>query len=211
MNAIERQSNGLLPNRETAEELAILLFVVESLIRLFQNELFSGTVLVAKDEPFEIKKVPSITIHGPTLQENSLRRSFSNFFHRHIQELTFEKGRYPRLYHLDFELVTTTQSERTLIEYLDQASRFFARFPEINLGERGSLPLTVLAPLGSVSRVNLSNLRQANCKFRIEDCPIFDGELETGKLIRDRVFSFEGGATETVTIQPEDESLAANS
>ncbi len=37
-------------------------------------------------------------------------------------------------------------------------------------------------PLGGLKRVNLSNLRQASGRCRIEDCPIYDGRVSTGKL-----------------------------
>ncbi len=67
---------------------------------------------------------------------------------------------------------------------------------------RGSLNLTELVPLGGLARVNLSNLRQSSGRIRIESCPVYDGDLRDGRLIRDRTFQFHGDVTEQRTIQP---------
>ena len=59
-----------------------------------------------------------------------------------------------------------------------------------------------LARLGGLARVNLSNLRQSSGRIRIESCPVYDGDLRDGRLIRDRTFQFHGDVTEQRTIQP---------
>jgi len=56
--------------------------------------------------------------------------------------------------------------------------------------------------LGGLARVNLSNLRQSSGRIRIESCPVYDGDLRDGRLIRDRTFQFHGDVTEQRTIQP---------
>ena len=72
-----------------------------------------------------------------------------------------------------------------------------------SLQHRGlSLNLTELVPLGGLARVNLSNLRQSSGRIRIESCPVYDGDLRDGRLIRDRTFQFHGDVTEQRTIQP---------
>jgi hypothetical protein len=65
------------------------------------------------------------------------------------------------------------------------------------VGELGALNLTLLAPLGGLRRVNLSNLRQASGRCRIEDCPVYDDVVTEGKLIHTRVFEFRDGVDET--------------
>ena len=73
---------------------------------------------------------------------------------------------------------------------------------EIAIADQGSLNLTELVPLGGLARVNLSNLRQSSGRIRIESCPVYDGDLRDGRLIRDRTFQFHGDVTEQRTIQP---------
>jgi hypothetical protein len=81
-------------------------------------------------------------------------------------------------------------------------SRFLQLYPEIAIADQGSLNLTELVPLGGLARVNLSNLRQSSGRIRIESCPVYDGDLRDGRLIRDRTFQFHGDVTEQRTIQP---------
>lgn len=160
-----------------------MLVVIEALIRVFQAGLHPGTVLVSSGDPFEVKETPSVTIHGPTIKENPNRRVAGRFFHKDLETMTFETGAHPRQYHLDFELVVTCATERELIGFLESTARFFGNHTELTVGERGTLPVTVLSPLGSVDRVNLSNLRQATGRFRVEDYPVFEEEFKRGRLI----------------------------
>jgi len=37
-------------------------------------------------------------------------------------------------------------------------------------------------PVGGLKRVNLSDLRQASGRCRIEDCPVYDGRFQSGRL-----------------------------
>ncbi len=47
-------------------------------------------------------------------------------------------------------------------------------------------------------------MRQASGRTRVEDCPVYDGEVRHGKLIRDRVFDFKDGVQETRTFEPQE-------
>jgi hypothetical protein len=38
--------------------------------------------------------------------------------------------------------------------------------------------------------------------MRIESCPVYDGEIRYGHLIRDRTFQFRGDLNEEQTLQP---------
>lgn len=101
---------------------------------------------------------------------------------RNEQDLTFEQCRHPRLYHLDFDVIVTTGKESELLDLTEKVARFYQLHPVITVGEHGSLNLTELVPLGGLKRVNLSNLRQASGRCRIEDCPVYDGRVQSGRL-----------------------------
>ena len=49
--------------------------VVETLIRLVKVEIDPEAVLVAADDVFEVPRVPSLILQGPTLVENGDRRT----------------------------------------------------------------------------------------------------------------------------------------
>ena len=68
--------------------------------------------------------------------------------------------------------------------------------------DRGTLNITELIPLGGLNRVNLSNLRQSSGKCRIEDCPIYDGLVRDGKLVRDVTFEIRDGVIEDLSYTP---------
>jgi len=97
--------------------------------------------------------------------------------------LTYEECRQPRLYHLDFDIIITTAKQQELLELIEKMARFHQLHTVIPVGEYGALNLTEATPLGSLKRVNLSNLRQASGRCRIEDCPVYDGLVRSGKLI----------------------------
>ena len=123
-------------------------------------------------------------------------------FERSIPDLTYTKTRAPRLYHLDFDVVVTAAKEAELLDLTEKVARFYQLFPLLFLAGRGSLNVTELVPLGGLARVNLSNLRQASGRLRLEDCPIYDGHVEAGKLIRDRIFEVRGTVEETRVLPP---------
>lgn len=159
--------------------------VVESLIRLLKTEVHPNAVLVAADDMFEVSKSPSIVLQGPTLTEDVDRRTLGRTVIKHPAELTYEERRHPRLYHLDFDVIATTATEGEQLDLIEKLARFFQQCSTLTVGDHGSLNLTELTPLGGLKRVNLSNLRQASGRCRIEDCPVYDGRVETGPLVKE--------------------------
>lgn len=157
---------------------------------------------MAADDVFEVPKVASVVLQGPTLTENRDRRTMALVFEKQVPELTYTKTRSPRLYHLDFEVVVTAAKEVELLDLTEKVARFYQLFPVLAIPDRGALNVTELAPLGGLRRVNLSNLRQATGRLRIEDCPVWDGRVENGKLIRDRIFEIRGGLSEDRRLPP---------
>jgi hypothetical protein len=160
----------------------VLREVVESFTRLVKSEVHPGAVLVCADDVFEITDVPSLVLQGPTLSEDGDRRTPAMLVRRNEAELTFEECKHPRLYHLDFDVIVTTGKEAELLDLTEKVARFYQLHPALSVGEHGSLNVTELVPLGGLKRVNLSNLRQASGRCRIEDCPIYDGRVSAGKL-----------------------------
>lgn len=156
--------------------------VVESFIGLAKSEIHPGAVLVCADDVFEVSNVPSVVLQGPTITENGDRRTPAMLIRRSEAGLSFEQCRHPRLYHLDFDVIVTTGKEADLLDLTEKLARFYQLHPALVLGECGSLNITELVPLGGLKRVNLSNMRQASGKCRIEDCPVYDGRVIAGKL-----------------------------
>jgi hypothetical protein len=162
--------------------LDILREVVESFIRLAKSEIHPGAVLVCADDVFEVTDVPSVVFQGPTLSEDGDRRTPAMLTKRSEADLTFEQYRHPRLYHLDFDVIVTTGKESELLGLTEKIARFYQLHPVLIVGEHGSLNINELTPLGGLKRVNLSNLRQSSGRCRIEDCPVYDGRVVSGKL-----------------------------
>lgn len=160
----------------------IMREVVESFIRLAKSEIHPAAVLVCADDVFEVTNVPSVVFQGPTLSEDGDRRTPAMLTKRNETDMTFEQCRHPRLYHLDFEVIVRTGKEAELLDLTEKAVRFYQLHPTLAVGGNGVLNLTELVPLGGLRRVNLSNLRQASGKCRIEDCPVWDGRIIAGKL-----------------------------
>lgn len=156
--------------------------MVESFVRLAKSEIHPGAVLVCADDVFEVTNVPSIVLQGPTLSEDGDRRSQAMLTKRNESGLTFEQCRHPRLYHLDFDIIVTTGREADLLDLTEKVARFYQLHPAFTVGDHGVLNLTELVPLGGLKRVNLSNMRQASGRCRIEDCPIYGGRVIAGKL-----------------------------
>jgi len=161
----------------------VLQLVVESFIRLVRSEIHPETVLMAADDVFEVTATPSVVLQGPTLTEDTARRTQSCLVVPDKAALTYEECRQPRLYHLDFDIIITTAKQQELLELIEKMARFHQLHTVIPVGEYGALNLTEATPLGSLKRVNLSNLRQASGRCRIEDCPVYDGLVRSGKLI----------------------------
>jgi hypothetical protein len=170
--------------------------VVETFVRLLRAEVHSGAVLVPPDDVFEVTKVPSLVMQGPTVTEDRARRCPARLLVKDVEEVAYTEQAHPRLYHLDFDLIATAGDGPELLDLQEKAAQFFQSHQALPVGELGELNLTLLTPLGGVRRVNLSNLRQASGRCRIEDCPIYEEGIITGKLITTRVFEFRGGVAE---------------
>jgi len=156
---------------------------VESLVRLVKAEIHPNAMLVASDDLFEVTKSPSLVLQGPTVSEDYDRRSPASTVTKHQNGLTCEERRHPRLYHLDFDVILTTSTEGELLDLTETVARFYQVHPTLTVGMHGTLNLTELIPLGGLKRVNLSNLRQASGRCRIEDCPVYDGRSITAPLV----------------------------
>jgi len=118
--------------------------------------------------------VPALLLQGPTLLEDARRRTLASWTREDRASMTFTGGVYPRLYHLDFDLVVSAGTERALLTLIGTVAAMYQRHPLLTVPELGRLPLTELTPLGGLRRVNLSNLRQASGRLRLEDCPVGD-------------------------------------
>jgi len=182
--------------------MTLLREVVESFIRLVKAEIAANAVLVPPDDVFEVTKVPSFIIQGPTPIEDGSRRCSAPLLAGDREEMTFTETAHPRLYHLDFDLIATTGDAAAMLDMQEKVARFFLAHPTFPVGDRGTLNLTLLIPLGGWRRVNLSNLRQVSGRCRIEDCPVYDDTVHEGKLIHARIFEFRGGVTEDAAFDP---------
>lgn len=49
-----------------------------------------------------------------------------------------------------------------------------------------------------------SGWKTSRGRTRVEGCPVYDGEVRYGKLIRDRVFDFQNGVEKTRTFEPQE-------
>ena len=176
--------------------------VVETLIRLVKVEIDPEAVLVAADDVFEVPRVPSLILQGPTLVENGDRRTQARMVEKDVPNLRYEACRHPRLYYLDFDVIVTAAHEGQLLDLQEKVARFYQVHPDLSVADRGALALTELVPLGGLRRVNLSDLRQSSGRCRIEDCPVYDGRVETGPLVKDRAFEFRDGVREDRVYTP---------
>ncbi len=182
--------------------MGVILSAAEELVRLFKREVHENAQLIAADDVFEVKATPSLLLQGPTLTENGRRRSLTRYVEKDLPGLTYAESKAPRLYHLDFDIIVTTASQLELLALQEAVARLYQAHPAIAIGDVGSLNLTELIPVGGLRRVNLSNLRQASGRARVEDCPVYDGQIHHGKLIRDRTFEFHTPQRETRTFEP---------
>jgi len=183
--------------------MTLLREVVESFIRLVKAEIAPNAVLVPPDDVFEVTKVPSFILQGPSPVEDGARRCPAPLLADDRATMTFTETAHPRLYHLDFDLVATAGDAASVLDMQEKTARFFQAYPTLPVGDRGALNLTLLVPLGAWRRVNLSNLRQVSGRCRIEDCPVYDDTVREGKLIHTRIFEFRGGVTEDAAFGPQ--------
>lgn len=159
---------------------------VEALIRKLQPDVTPNTVLVPLNEYYEIKQVPSLILIGPKLEENLAKRVSEKRVERDVANFTYTSSNWPRYYHLDFDLVLTAETGAELLDLQEKVIAFFLDNLEIVVSPECSYYLRELIPLGGLDRPNLSNLRQASGKYRIEDVEVFDSRVEEGKLVKYR-------------------------
>ena len=129
--------------------------VTETLIRLAKQAIHPDTVLVFPDDLFEVQRTPSVILQGPKLTEDRFRRSQSRLFEKNVAELSFEECRFPRLYHLDFDLVVTVDREAELLGFHESVSRFLQLHPEIAIAiavEGGGYGGSAAAPIAACPR-----------------------------------------------------------
>ena len=174
----------------------------ESLIRIIKREVHENSVIVFGDDVFEVKRLPSVILQGPSLAENKLRRCVAASFNNNVQAMTTEKSKHPRCYHLEFELIVTTGKEVEMLQMQEKVAAFLDAYPSVEVGNWGSLNLVELTPLGAHRRVNLSNLHQCSGKIRLEDCPIFAGEVVVGRLVSSMTFQFSGDVNREFIVKP---------
>ena len=195
-----------------ANDPTLIRSATETLIRLVRQKVHANTVLIHPDDQFEVKNTPSVLLVGPTITEDRQRRTLA----RMIEETpadpeeegslpTFKVRQYPRLYNLDFEIVVTTSDGGDLLDFEEKVAAFFAANVVLSVPDRrGELGLTLIDPLGGYRRPNLSNLRQASGRFRVEDVPVYADAGFDAKVILTRIFEFRDGVNETVTRGPDD-------
>jgi len=128
--------------------LDTIRIVVESFIRLVKTEIDPDAVLVATDDAFEVPKVPSLILQGPTLVENGDRRTQARMVEKDVPNLSYEECRYPRLYHLDFDVIVTAAHEGELLDLQEKVARFYQRYPVLTVEDRGTINLTELVETG---------------------------------------------------------------
>ena len=167
--------------------------VIESFIRKLKNDITADTVLISKNDLFETTRIPSLLIQGPTITENKTRRTATLAIKEYrIDEetKTYEERNYPHFFHLDFDFILTTGTEEELLDLQEKIIRFFMLNPVLAVNAEDNVNLLELNPIGGLARPNLTNLRQASGKYRLEDVLVYAGDMVEGKLVTDRVFEF---------------------
>ena len=174
---------------------------VESFIRRLQSEVTDNVELINRNDLHETTKIPGIILQGPDIQENLQRYTppgITKEFETDEGALTFESRDYPHFYHLDFTLIITCSTSSELIDLQGKVIKFFLYNSILDVdGE--NIHLHEITPVGGLDRPNLSNLRQATGRYRMEDVVVYsDNAPEAGKLIEDRIFEFRDLESEDI-------------
>ena len=166
--------------------------VIENFIRKLKSDITTDTVLISKNDLFETTRIPSLIIQGPTITENKSRHTTNAVKEYRIDEgtKTYEERNYPRFYHFDFDFILTTGNESELLDLQEKIIQFFMLNSSLAVNAEDDVNLLELTPIGGLSRPNLTNLRQASGKYRIEDVLVYAGDMGEGKLITDRIFEY---------------------
>ena len=167
--------------------------VIESFIRKIQADITPQAVLINKNDLFETTKIPSLVIQGPTITENKRRRTTNAIKEYKIDETakTYEERNYPRFYHFDFDFILTTGNETDLLDLQGKIIQLFILNPSLAINAEDNINLMEITPMGGLARPNLSNLRQAAGKYRMEDVLVYAGDMTQGRLIIDRIFQYK--------------------
>ncbi len=166
----------------------------ESLITSLQAAVTPHTVLVPQNDCYEIKKVPSLIVIGPKVEENKEKRVTEKLQSIDIDALSYSERLWPRYNNLDFELLLTASTGAELLALQELVSVFFIDTKSIVVGD-SIFNIVETTPVGGLDRPNLSNLRQSSGKCRIEDVEVFGTAVETGKLAVDRVVNINDRET----------------
>ena len=168
--------------------------VIESFIRKLQADITPHAVLINKNDFFETTDIPSLLIQGPTITENKNRRTATlavKEYRIDEEAKTYEARNYPRFYHFDFDFILTTGNEEELLDLQEKVIQFFMLNPVLAVNAEDNVNLLELTPIGGLARPNLTNLRQASGRYRLEDVLIYPGDDPiSGKLILDRIFEY---------------------
>ncbi|MFQ5647429.1 MAG: hypothetical protein ACE5GM_10900 [bacterium] len=164
--------------------------VIETFIRKLQADITAQTVLISRNDFFEATKLPSLIIQGPEITENRSRRTKAKLVTTDKGALTYDERNYPRFYHFDFDFILTAEKETELLDLQEKVMKFFLKNPELSVNADDSIHMVELIPIGGLARPNLTNLRQASGKYRLEDVEIYDDSLVQGKLIDTRIFEY---------------------
>ena len=187
--------------------ISLVRDTVETLIRKLQSDVTPNTVLVPLNDYYEIKQVPSLLVIGPKLEENRAKRVSEKIVEIDQDSLSYTQRNWPRFYHLDFDFMLTASNGMDLLDLQEKLIVFFldnhfiqvSVAPGFGIGGFGVDPwgaseddaefyLSEMIPIGGLERPNYSNLRQASGRYRIEDVPVFDNDIEEGKLVLYRDF-----------------------
>ena len=177
--------------------MSSLRAVVEKMMGLIQADILPGATIVPADDPFEIKATPSLLVQGPTLTQDLERRSMAKICETNLTDNSYVMGLSPAYYNLDFDIVVNTSNVQTLLDLQEKCALFFRQHAVLTVSSELSLRITELVPVGGFSKINLSNLRRAAGRFRIEDFPVFSGDFYAGKLILKRTIEYQNGNVPT--------------
>ncbi len=160
---------------------------IEALIKKLQAGVTPNTVLVPVNDYYEIKHTPSLLVIGPKLEENRSKRNSEKRVEVDRDNLSYTERNWPRYYHLDFDFVLTADTGAALLDLQEKGITFFLDNREIATAEC-AFKLREMIPIGGLERPNLSNLRQASGRYRIEDVEVFDHDVFDGKIVLYRNF-----------------------
>ena len=175
----------------------------EALVAKLRADVLPQVVIVGKGDLHEVKQTPSLLLVGPTLVLDKPKRFLLSDVVVDEPTLTYSETHEPWYYHLDFDLVLNTGAGTELLSLVQAVTGFFRANVALDVAPDARFLLTEMIPLGGLVRPNLSNLRQASGRYRIETVPVYDGYQATGPVVVDREFSVGatgGGPGDVVTI-----------